>query len=90
MGMAGGRKDVLDIREIVRCLKLGRSIREISRDLEIHRKTVREYRKLTHSAGWLDQAELPSLAEIQATGSGLSKVIVQQTVEYELASDKEL
>jgi len=64
--MAGGRKDVLDIREIVRCLKLGRSIREISRDLEIHRKTVREYRKLAQSAGWLDQAELPSLADIQA------------------------
>lgn len=64
--MAGGRKDVLDIREIVRCLKLGRSIREISRDLEIHRKTVREYRKLARSVGWLDQAELPTLAEIQA------------------------
>jgi len=64
--MACGRKDVLDIREIVRCLKLGRSIREIARDLDVHRKTVREYRNLARSAGWLGQPELPSLADIQA------------------------
>ena len=63
--MAGGRKDVLDIREIVRCLKLGRSVREIARDLGIHRKTIREYRKLARSSGWLDQPELPSLAQVQ-------------------------
>jgi transposase len=64
--MACGRKDVLDIREIVRCLKLGRSIREIARDLVVHRKTIREYQKLAREAGWLDKAELPSLADIQA------------------------
>ena len=64
--MACGRKDVLDIREIVRCLKLGRSIREIARDLVVHRKTIREYQKLAREAGWLDKPELPSLADIQA------------------------
>jgi transposase len=64
--MAAGRKDVLDIREILRCLKLGRSIREISRDLGVHRKTIRDYRNLARAAGWLDQAELPTLAQMQA------------------------
>lgn len=64
--MASGRKDVLDIREIVRLIKAGRPVREIARDLGVHRKTIRQYRKLARGEGWLDQAELPTLAQVYA------------------------
>lgn len=64
--MASGRKDVLDIREIVRLIKAGRPVREIARDLGVHRKTIRQYRKLARGEGWLDQAELPTLAQLHA------------------------
>lgn len=64
--MAGGRKDVLDIRELVRHLKLGRGIRAIARDLGVHRSTVRDYLTIAKAEGWLAKPELPSLAEIDA------------------------
>lgn len=64
--MAGGRKDILDIREILRHLKLGRKIREIARELGVHRQTIREYRQVALEKGWLTAPELPSLSEIDA------------------------
>lgn len=64
--MASGRKDVLDIREIIRHVKLGRKIREIARDLQVNRATVREYSKIATEQGWTTRDDLPSLAEIDA------------------------
>lgn len=64
--MAGGRKDVLDIREIIRLLRLGQGVREIARDLQVHRKTIRQYRRLAREQGWLQAAELPALGAIQS------------------------
>ncbi|HXX92807.1 MAG TPA: IS21 family transposase [Planctomycetota bacterium] len=65
--MARGRKDVLDIREIIRLLRAGRAVREIARDLDVHRKTIKLYRKLAQGEGWLGPGDLPTLAQIQAT-----------------------
>ena len=62
--MAGRRKKVLDIREMVRRLRMGQSTREITRELRCARKTVRKYRKIALSKGWLRQKELPTSKEI--------------------------
>jgi len=64
--MAGRRKDVLDIREIVRRLRLGETERQIARDLAIARKTVKKYRDWAKAQGYLDEAELPELGVIEA------------------------
>jgi transposase len=42
--MAGRRRDVLDIREILRRVQLGQGDRAIARDLGLSRKTVAKYR----------------------------------------------
>lgn len=38
--VAGRRADVLDIRELVRCLQAGDTDRRVARDLGLARKTV--------------------------------------------------
>ena len=43
--MAGRRRDVLDVREILRRLQLGQGDRAIARDLSLSRKTVTKYRQ---------------------------------------------
>jgi transposase len=63
--MAGRRTNVLDVREIVRRLKLDQSEREIAGELGTSRKTIQKYRKLAREEGWLDQSELPSPGEIE-------------------------
>jgi transposase len=69
-GMAGRRKPVLDVREILRRFKLGQGIREVARELSIDRKTVRAYRKLAEREGWLGQAELPTPEQIDQAVAG--------------------
>lgn len=63
--MAGRRKDVHDVREIVRLLRLGQSVREIAGDLRANRRTVARYRRLALAEGWLTAPELPTAARIQ-------------------------
>ena len=62
--MAGRRKSVNEIREVVRWLQLGRSLREIERDLGVYRKTARRYRKMARAERWLARSEAPTEAEI--------------------------
>jgi len=64
--MAGRRKDVLDVRELVRRLKLGQGVREVARDLGVCRDTIGKYRKIARAEGWLDQPDLPAAGEIEA------------------------
>lgn len=63
--MAGRRTNVLDVREIVRRLKLAQSEREIAGELGTSRKTIQKYRKIADEEGWLGQAELPSVGQIE-------------------------
>ncbi|MEW6106932.1 MAG: IS21 family transposase, partial [Bacillota bacterium] len=63
--MAGRRKEVLDIREIIRRCRLGEADRQIARDLSTGRNTVAWYREWAKREGLLDSAELPDAAYIQ-------------------------
>src|SRR5438105_3800824 len=64
--MAGRRSDVLDIREMLRRLRLGESARAVAKGLETSRNTVREYRAWFESEGLLPGAPtvLPTTAEL--------------------------
>jgi transposase len=63
--MAGRRTNVLDVREIVRRLKLAQSEREIAGELGTSRKTIQKYRKVAIEEGWLAQVELPSVGQVE-------------------------
>ena len=52
--MAGRRLMTLDVREIVRRLKIGQTDRAIRRDLGVARKTIAKYRALAQRQGLLD------------------------------------
>jgi transposase len=56
--MAGRRKSVLDVREMVRRLRLGEGDRRIARDLATSRNTVAKYREWAKSEGLLDSEAL--------------------------------
>jgi len=51
--MAGRRVDVLDLREMLRRLRLGESARTIAKDLGSSRNTVRDYAKWFEGEGLL-------------------------------------
>jgi len=71
--MAGRRKDVLDIREMVRRFRLGERDRRIARDLATSRNTVAKYRAWARKEGFLGPEDLPGPgvieARLQETGS---------------------
>jgi len=62
--MAGRRIRVLDIREIIRCLRVKESNRETARILGMNRRTVAKYRQWANRHGLL-QGELPDLETIE-------------------------
>lgn len=64
--MAGRRTRVLDVRELVRRIRLGQSDHEVARDLAINRRTIARYRKIAREAGWLDRPDLAGPGEIDA------------------------
>ena len=61
--MAGRRLMTLDVRELIRRLRVGQSQREIARDLSIDRKTVRKYGRFALKRGFLD-AVLPQAGDL--------------------------
>jgi len=63
--VAGRRRDVLDVREILRRLQLGQGDRAIARDLSLSRKTVTKYRQWAVAASLLT-GPLPEPATLQA------------------------
>jgi transposase len=62
--MGARRTDVLDIREILRRIRLGQTEREIARDLEVARKTVAKYRKWGQQEGLLVPEGLVEAGEL--------------------------
>ena len=63
--MAGRRRDVLDVREMVRRWKLGETDRQVARDLGAGRHTVAKYHKVATASGWLSRSDLPTAGEIE-------------------------
>ncbi len=63
--MAGRRKNVLDVREMVRRFRKGESNRRIARDLNVSRITVKKYRKQMTESLLLEEKELatPKMVE---------------------------
>lgn len=62
--MAGRRTEILDIQEVVRWIRTGRSDRAIAEDLGADRKTVATYRKFARVRGWLE-GPMPEAAWIE-------------------------
>lgn len=73
--MAGRRSDVLDVREMLRRLRLQQSARAIAKELGVSRNTVRDYASWFTSEQWLpgDPAELPTAAALMARLSQAAK-----------------
>lgn len=63
--MSGRRKTVIDIRAMLLQMRSGASTRRISRDLGIHRTTVKRYRQWAEAQGLLTE-ELPAMEDLQA------------------------
>jgi len=63
--VAGRRRDVLDIREILRRLQLGQGHRAIARDLGTSRKTVAKYHTWAQAEGLL-AGPLPDAGRLQS------------------------
>jgi transposase len=63
--MAGRRRSVLDIREIVRRFRLGEGDRRIARDLQASRNTIAKYREWAEEQGFLGLPELPAPGVIE-------------------------
>jgi transposase len=64
--MAGRRVNVLDVREMVRRMRLGESVRRIARDMGVNRETVARYRKIAREEGWLTGSNMPSTEVMDA------------------------
>ncbi len=65
--MSGWRTSVLDVREIVRRLRLDEAERRIARDLSLSRNTVAKYRAWATKSGFLERnAPLPDLQTLEA------------------------
>ena len=62
--MPGKRKDIMDIREILRRIRQGQSDRAIARELGINRKTIGHYHTWAQERGLLN-GELPGMDELQ-------------------------
>jgi hypothetical protein len=62
--MAGRRKSVLDVREMVRRFRLGESVRRVARELRLSRRTVRKYRERALEKGLLEGEALASPSAI--------------------------
>jgi hypothetical protein len=63
--MSGRRADMLDMREILRRVRLGESDRAIAKALGVSRKTVGKYRRWAEQAG-LPAGELPPVEQLRA------------------------
>jgi len=81
--MAGRRCDVLDVREMLRRLRLGESARAVARGMTVSRNTVRGYAEWFRAQGLLpgDAANLPSAEELAAQ---LARATVAATPEPKL------
>lgn len=74
--MAGRRMSVLDVREIVRRLRMKQKLKEIARDLGVARQSVKKYRKLSLEQGWLEAPQMPTAAQIAAATEAPTEPLV--------------
>lgn len=72
--MAGRRKSVLDVREMLRRLRAGDSDRRVAKELHVSRLTVKKYRKQAKEQGWLTHQELVSPSELESALSAAAGV----------------
>lgn len=86
--MAGRKRDVLDIREILRRLHLGQGERAIARDLGVSRKTVRRYRvwATTHD---LLTGPVPDAGRLQAVLAETAPAVTLPTTPFRAAPYRE-
>lgn len=63
--MAGGRKNVLDVREMVRRMQLQCGDRQIAREMKLSRNTVSKYRHWAGKQGFLESGGLPGPGVIE-------------------------
>ena len=55
----------MELKEIVRRLKMKQSIKAIKRETGKHRSVIRRVRELAEQEGWLEDAHLPSEQQLQ-------------------------
>jgi transposase len=68
-----------ELREVVRRLQLGHSIREVQRCTTVHRTIIRELKELSEKQGWLEaDATIPDEEAILVARSGASRDLVSQ------------
>ncbi len=78
--MPGKRKEIVDIREMLRRFQQGQSDRAIARDLQVDRKTVGRYRVWAGEQGLLNEP-LPTLGELhRLAAETLSAAVPPQNV----------
>lgn len=68
--MAGRRKDEMDIRELIRLLRMGLGNRRIAREMGVSRNTVVKYRQWAGGHGFLESESLPDVEAITRQFSG--------------------
>ncbi len=78
--MAGRRKHELDIRELVRLLRMGLRDRRIAREMQISRWTVAKYRQWAGEHGFLDGEEMPNLENVSESLKSQEKASIMAAV----------
>jgi len=82
--MAGRRKSVFDVRELIRMLRAGQGDRRIAGDMGLSRNTVAKYRRWASREGLLEAPELPMAVELEQMLAGFLQgptVVQESTVE---------
>ncbi|MEO5331564.1 MAG: IS21 family transposase [Magnetococcus sp. YQC-5] len=82
--MAGKEKTVFDVKELVRRVRLGQTERAIGRQMGFHRVTVKKYRQLAESHGWLEKDS--PLPEPGMVAIAVQKTKPGRTIAHEVSS----
>ena len=59
------KSSTMELKEIVRRLKMKQSIKAIKRETGKHRSVIRRVRELAEQEGWLEDDQLPSEQQLQ-------------------------
>ena len=64
-GQMARKSSTMELKEIVRRLKMKQSIKAIKRETGKHRSVIRRVRELAEQEGWLEDDQLPSEQQLQ-------------------------